>query len=899
MSRDPTLVRLAIAAVALSGRLLPRSFREDFGTDLREAFADQAREEFRSGGGTALITTTIHALGDVLRSAIDLSWRLTKVRLPARESNRSRGGLMLGVWQDVRAGLRSLTREPGFALVALAMLTVGIGANTAMFTLLNAALLRPLPYDDPDRLVRVWGRNTQRWDELINVNPLDALDWGRGSAAIETLAVWTTARQPLTGAGDPAAIPVAFVTPGFFPALRASVARGRSFGPEHQRDDRRNEIVVSDAFWRRALGGDPDVIGRTVALSEVTCTIIGVLPPGFASPGAESGVEPQIFRPLVVEPDSSRGGHFAEAIARLTPGGSLEAAQAQATAVAERLEREFPSTNLGQRPHLQPLQDAISGDARPALVLLMAAVTVVLLIACANVANLLLARATRRQREMAVRGALGASPGRLLRQLLIESLLLGGAAAVAGGLLGVVALGAAPRWLADQLPTVMALSIDVRVLTFTVGLSLATVLLFGLAPALLATRWDLRGILARAARGTDGGGSRLQSALLVLEATLALVLLVAATLLVQSLFRLQRTDPGFDTREVLTFRVGVPRTRYPDAERAGDFFNRALDRIRALPSVSAAGGVNMSPLTSRYSCDSFGLADRPAPPEGTEPCAESRRATIGYFKAMGIPLVSGRDFDERDRKESEPVVVISEEMARQFWPGGNALGQRFKWDSATADGPWRTIVGIVGNTKHHGLAEAVPPEVYVPWAQGGSMSMTFAVSAARDAASLAAEARRAIAGIDPALVVTEMQTTRELVTRAIAVPAFRTQLLTVFALVALGLAVVGIYGALSFFVAQRQREIGIRLALGATPRGVLSYIMRRGLSSALLGTAIGLVIAFPLMRLLADQLFGVTPADPVAFVAAATLLAATAGLASYVPARRATRLDPVATIRSD
>ena len=307
----------------------------------------------------------------------------------------------------------------------------------------------------------------------------------------------------------------------------------------------------------------------------------------------------------------------------------------------------------------------------------------------------------------------------------------------------------------------------------------------------------------------------------------------------------------------------------------------------------------MSPLTSRYSCDSFGLADRPAPPEGTEPCAETRLATIGYFKAMGIPLVSGREFGPSDTKEAQPVVVISEEMARQYWPGGNAIGQRFKWGSVAADGPWRAVVGVVGNTKHYGLAEATPPEVYMPWGQGGANSMTVAVGAPRDASSLAVEVRSAIAGIDPALLISEMQTTRELMARATAVPAFRTQLLSAFAFVALGLAVSGVYGALSFFVAQRQREIGIRLALGATPRGVRNYIMKRGLSSALLGTAIGLAAAFPLMRLLGDQLFGVTPSDPVAFITAAALLAATAVVASYVPARRATLLDPVATIRSD
>jgi putative ABC transport system permease protein len=480
-----------------------------------------------------------------------------------------------------------------------------------------------------------------------------------------------------------------------------------------------------------------------------------------------------------------------------------------------------------------------------------------------------------------------------------ESLLLGLVASAAGALAGVVAVEAMPRWLADQLPTVMAARVDLRVLAFTVALSLATVVLFGLVPALLASRHDLRGALAAGAPGAGGGPRRIQSTLLVLEAALALVLLVAATLLVESLVRLQRTDPGFDTEQVLTFRLALPRTRYPDAARRRAFFSGTVARVRALPGVAAAGAVNMSPLTPRYSCDSFGLADRPAPPAGQEPCAESRAATADYFRAMGIPLRSGRVFDGSERPDGPLVIVVSETMARKYWPDGGALGQRFKWGCVACDTPWLTVIGVVGDVKHYSLEEDAPPEVYSPLEQTGSSAMTVAVRTSRDPASLAGEVRDVVRSLDPALAVSEMFTTRELVGRATAAPAFRTQLLTAFALVALGLAVAGVYGVLSFFVAQRRREIGIRLALGATPGGVRRYIIRRGLSAAALGTIIGLAAAVPLMRLLGDLLFGVKPDDPMAFAAGPLLLLGAALLACYLPARRATLLDPVATIRTD
>jgi putative ABC transport system permease protein len=805
---------------------------------------------------------------------------------------------MPAVLHDLRYALRMARRHPGFTAGALMMLALGIGANTAIFTLLNAAVLRPLPYPDADRLVRVWGARIDVGEFRNPINPNDAADWRRGSQAVEALGVSTTTTQPLTGAGDPVLIPVTLVTSGFLEALQIPPAIGRLFGPEHDRPGRDSEIVVTDGFWRRVLGGDPRVLGRSVRLADVTCTIIGVLPPEFVSPGMRAGAEPQIWRPLVVAPDN-RGGHFTTGVARLKPGVSLAEAEAQMNAVAERLSREFPSTNLGQRAALEPLRQAIAGDTRPALLLLMAAVGVVLVIACANVANLLLARATARAREFAVRTALGATRGRLVGQLLTESLVLGAAASVAGLGLGWLLLKGLPAWLAEQLPTILSASMDARVLSFGLALAMLTVVLFGLVPALAASRHDLRGTLAAGSPGGGGGPRRFQSGLVVVEAALALIMLVSATFLVQSLLRLQRVDPGFTTAGTLTFRLALPRTRYPDPVRGNAFFNTLLERIGAEPGVTAAGGVNTSPLSGRNSCDSFGLRDRPAPPPGQEPCAEVRAATPGYFTAMGIRLVSGRYLSEADNADTERVAVISESMARRYWPAGNALGQRLKWGSVGASSPWLTIVGVIGDVKHFGLNEEAPDEVYMPMEQRGTSAITFAVRMQQAPAALSGRIRAIVNDLDSALPVAELFTTRELVSRSMALPAFRTQLLTAFAVLALLLAVSGVYGVVSFQVAQRQREMGIRLALGATPGEVKRLVVGRGMNTVALGCALGVLAAYPLMRLMQDTLFGVAPGEPLPYVIAPAILLSTALLASYLPARRTTAFDPADTIRRD
>jgi putative ABC transport system permease protein len=856
---------------------------------MREAFEDEAVDRFRLDGTTGLTAVTCRAVADVMISA----WH---TRVPTEQ--RRRGTVMNALWQDLRYAIRTLRQQPGFTLVALLTLMVGIGANTAIFTVVNAALLRPLPYPHAERLVRIWGSRLEAPSDRTNINPLDAMDWAREAKAFESLAVFTTSTQPLTGAGDPVTVPVAFVSSTFFDTLGAHAARGMMFGPDHAKPGRESDVVVSHAFWMGALGGDPGVIGRRIMLADLACTIIGVLPADFVSPGISAAAEPQVWRPMVIAPDSSRGGHFARSIARLAPGATVAEAQAQVDAVMTRLASEFPSTNLAQWTFIEPLQHAISGDARTPVLMLMAAVGIVLLIGCANVANLLLARASSRQREIAVRSALGAGRGRIVRQLMTESVVLGTIGGVCGVMIGTAAIAAIPTWLSGQVPLVVAAAIDGRVLAFTFLLSVGTAVLFGLVPALQGSRSDIRSVLTAGGDGRATHSGRIQSLLLVVETALALVLLVAATLLVQSLMRLQLVDPGFDTENVLTFRVSLPRARYPETSRRVAFFNDAAERLHRLPGVNAAGGINMSPLTDRYSCDSFGLADRPAPPEGQEPCAEARVATRGYFMAMGIPVVKGRLFDQSDTESAPPVIIINETMAQKYWPDGDGLGQRFKWGSAGSDDPWRTVVGIVRDVKHFALDAGAYGEVYVPIAQSGPTVMTFAVRTSRDPAQLPSEIRGAIAALDPSLPISEVFTTRQLVQRSTAMQTFRTQLLSAFAVVALGLAIVGVYGVMAFFVAQRSQEIGIRLALGASPAVVRRLVIGRGMKAAGLGATLGLIVSIPVTRLIGGLLFGMTPSDPIAYALALLLLLSTALLASYVPARRATRIDPIRTIKA-
>ena len=886
MSREaPAAVRVAAAVIRAATRVLPGRFRAAYERDIRETFEDEATETYRRDGVTALVGSTAFALTDIVRSV--------------REHPPSpRTSLMAAVTQDLRYALRSHARQPGFTIAVVLMLALGIGGNAAIFTLVNAALLRPLPYPEPDQLVRVWGHHVPTDARSNPVNPNDAADWRLGSAAIQSLGTSSSTTQPMTGLGDPVVVPVAFVSSGYFDTLQIRPILGRTFGPAHDTPGRETEVVVTYGFWQRMLGGDPGALTRTISLADITCTIIGVLPAAFVSPGIRSAAEPQIWRPLVVDP-ANRGGHFTAAIARIRPGATLPEAEAQINAVAQRLETQFPSTNLGQRARLEPLRQAIAGDTRMAVLLLMAGVGVVLLVVCANVASLLLARAAGRQREFAVRRALGATRGRVIRQLFTESLLLAVVAAAAGIGIARLALEGFPQWLSEQWPTAIQATIDVRVAGFTLFLTLGTVLLFGLAPAVIASRDNVRQTLVATSAGSGGRMRRFQSLLVVAETALAVILLVAASLLVKSLSTLGRVDPGFSTAQTLTFRVTLPRTRYPEATRRNQFHQRVIERLAAQPGVTAAGGVNTSPLSNRNSCDSFGLADRPAPADGQEPCAEVRVATPGYFAAMGIPLVEGRHLQPSDVASALKVATISKVMADRYWPSGSPLGQRLKWGSVASESPWLTIVGVVADVRHFGLEEAAPDEVYMPLAQSSASALTYAVRTDTPALDVRDSVRAIVREFDPALPVAEMVTTADLVSRSMALPAFRTRVLTVFAALALVLALAGVYSLMVFHVNQRRREIGVRLALGATAGGIKRLVIGNAAIDVTLGCGIGTIASLPLMQLTRGVLFGVSPGEPLAYVFASGLLLATTLVSSYVAARRAMQFDPLEIIRAD
>jgi putative ABC transport system permease protein len=893
---EPRAVRCALAFVVALDRLCGASRRYPGADDLRLTFADEARDEHAHGGFPRLASATLRAAVDLLADSIRHGWRPQQSPSTHRSRARKRVHGMQTFRQDLHFALRGMRRQPGFALAVVLTLTLGIAANSAIFTLVDGILLRPLPYAEPERLVRVWSS----WGgERGNVNPLDVADWRRETPALADLAAWSRFAQDLTGVGEPVMVNVGSATASFFDVLGARPARGRLFGPDHVRPGSELDVVLSDGLWRTQFGADPSVIGRKIVVGAESCTVIGILPRGFASPGTSAQSEPQLWRPYVVDPEVGRGGHWMKAVGRLRAGATLDEARAQLAEISRRLERENPETNRGVIADPEPLAESISGEGRPALLLLMCAVGVVLLIACANVAHLLLARAAGREREMAVRGALGAGRGRLVRQLLTESLLF----SVVAGLLGVggawLALRALPTALTASLPAILTLELDWRVVAFTLVLSAATTALFGLTPALAAARTDLRASLGAGARGSGGRAGRVQAGLLVAETALALVLLVSASLLVESFARLRRVDPGFDADRVLTFRLTLPNARYAEPVRRAAFFAELESKLGALPGVEAAGAVNMAPLSERQSCDSFGLADRPAPPPGEEPCAEFRVATRGYFRAMGIRQLLGRGFEPTDTAESAPVVVVSETMAREYWPEGNAVGQQFKWGSKDADNPWWTIVGVVADVKFFGLDRDAAPEVYMPVAQWQSRSMTVALRTARDPAALTPEARAAVAALDPELPLFELMTTRELVERSTVLRRFRTQVLAAFAIAALALALVGIHGVMAFYVAQRNREIGIRMSLGASPHEVRWQVIRRGMSAVLLGAAIGLAASFAVVRLLEGMLFGVRALDATAFVAAPLVLLATALVASFLPARRATRIDPLTAIRAE
>ncbi len=803
---------------------------------------------------------------------------------------------MHNLMQDVRYALRTLVKSPAFTLVALAALALGIGANTAIFSMVYTVMLRPLPYPEPQQMVMVWedwqrkGGPQREW-----TNPTNFADWRAQNTVFSEMFFINGWNPTLTGDGEPELLNGSAASHGMFATLGVQPALGRGFSEAEDKPNGPRVIVLSDALWRRRFGADRNVLGRTVQLSGNPYTIIGVMPRHFMYPIIQNA---ELWTPAQLEPVNSRGNAFLRVIARLKPGVSLQQAQAEMSTIAARLEQQYPETNKGGGIYLANLQADMAGGARPALLVLLGAVGFVLLIACANVANLLLARASVRQKEIAVRTALGASRGRLIAQLLTESVLL----SAAGGVLGLAiaywtssALGA---YAANSIGQSYDFSLDGAVLAFTAVVSLATGMIFGLAPALEVTRNGLQDSLKEGARGSSGARQNLRRVLVVSEVALSLVLLVGAGLLMKSFYLLLKQNPGFNPKNVVAMSITLPQTKYPEAAQSTATFAQILETIRALPGVKSAGAVNNLPLGPNNSDATFFVQGQPDPPAERQQRAWYTPITTGYLETMQIPLLRGRLFEERDTAQAGRVILINETLAKEYFPGEDPVGKRLGFGRrATPQTNYREIVGVVGNVRFFGLNQEETAAIYFPHAQVASRRMNIVARTEGDPMAIAAALRSAVWRFDRDLAIPSLQTLEEVISGSLTARRFTLLLLGAFSALAMLLAAIGLYGVMAYAVAQRTREIGIRMALGAHPRDVLRLVLGQGMALTGVGLAIGIALALALGRSMSSLLYGLAPHDPATFAAVAMLLAGVAALASYIPARRAMRVDPVVALR--
>jgi putative ABC transport system permease protein len=772
-----------------------------------------------------------------------------------------------------------------------------MGPNAAVFSLVDTLLLRPLPFKEPDRLVMVWQTHPQRGLDQAPVSIPDFLDFQAQGRVFEALCpafVLPEYAFNVAGGGEPERVQAGKAGANFFSLLGVQPALGRGFSAEEDRPGGAPVVIVGYSFWKRRFGGDAGLPGRTLRLDAVPYTVVGVAPAELEVMG-----KVDLWLPMQVNPAASRGNHELGVLARLKPGVTLAQAQSDLDAVARRLEREYPATNQGWGVKVVPWSEMAGGRIRPALRMLLGAVGLLLLIACANVANLLLARSAARSREMAIRAALGGGRGRLLRQLLTESVLLALIASVLGVLLAAWSLGALRQALPDFIPRLKQIQVDARVLGFTLGLSVLTGVIFGLAPAIRAARTNVHDALKEGGgrSGGAGGGSWTRNLLVVTEMALALVLAVAAGLLTRSFARLMAVDPGLRTSNVLTMQLSLPAAKYDKPKRA-EFFRTLTARLETLPGVVSADAVNVLPLRGglldmRIWFSGFRVEGAAEPPRGQEPAADIRRITPGYFSTLGIPLRQGRFFTGQDDTRNRRVAIINETLARRHFPGENPLGRRLRFEDAS----WE-IVGVVGDVKLYGLDKPIEPAIYAPQAQWPSSVMCLVVRTQGDPGAWTSAVRQQVLELDPDQPVSQVRTMDEMLAECTLIRRFATALLGVFAALAVALALVGIYGLMSYSVSQRVHEIGLRMALGATPPRVLAMVVGRGMVLAAAGAGVGMLGALAFSKVLRGLLFGgITATDPFVFAGMPALLIAAAALASYVPAHRATRIAPAAALR--
>jgi putative ABC transport system permease protein len=805
--------------------------------------------------------------------------------------NRKRGEAMFRVRDDIRFAFRLLGRSPGFTSVVVLTLALGIGANVAIFSVVRGVILRPLPYVEQDRVVRVYGE--WRGERNVTVSHYDMKDLRERSETLTDLAVHQFADGTLL-LDEPVRINGARITSNWFSLLGVQPAVGRFFVAEEDIEEGPRSMILSWQTWQDRFGGDPDVVGRTVTFEGSAVPVVGVAPEGFVSPLGEPQYwmnSPGLY---------GRGTHIFRALARLADGVNLGEAQAEAAVIAAALEKEYPETNTNGKFELVPVAESITGSTRPVLAVLFAAVSVVLLIAAANVANLLLSRAAVRQREIAIRSAVGGGRRRIVGQLLTESLVLALVGAVLGVLLARPATAALLALAGDTLPRAGEVELDGMVLAFALGVAVLTALLFGLAPAIHATATDLAQTLRESGRSVGGGGGQrsLRSALVVAQTALSLMLLIGAGLFVRSLWHLQSIDPGIRTEGLITFAIAPSEEQYPDGPAVTEYYARVLENLQRIPGVESIGGANQIPLSGEYWGNSFKRDDLPEPEPGKVPSGQSINVTPDFFATMGIPVLRGRVFTDMDDSTSLQVAVINEAAAKRYWPGEDPIGKH-----VTSNGPSRQIVGIVADVRDVSASEDPAPALYTAFDQQTAFWMRrglrMVLRTSGDPMSYVAAAREAVWKVDPAVALTDIQTVEAMASTDVAAPRFRAILLALFAGIAALLSAIGIGGVMAYNVSQRTHEIGVRSALGASESSIVRFVVGEGIRLNLIGVVIGLFGAWGVSRLLAGLLFGVEPVDLITYAGVAALLVGSAVLATLVPAWRASRIDPVEALRAD
>ncbi|HEV3196757.1 MAG TPA: ABC transporter permease [Bryobacteraceae bacterium] len=857
---------------------------QDLDEELRAYLEQLTDEKIRSGASHAAAR----------RAALLEIGGVEQVKEEVREIRM--GNMLESILHDLRYGFRTLSKNLGFTGVVILALALGIGANTTMFSVAYGILMRPLPYPNADHVALVYMHFSPQNFDRGTMCIADYLDWKAQNHAFEEPSIFSTRRMDLVGTGEPEQVQGALVTAGFFNTMKVPPLLGRVFVPGEDRPGAPSTAVLSESLWRRRFSASPAAIGQAIAVNGSSATIIGVMPDAFRFPRATT----ELWTNLPVVPPTRRGPFFYRGVARLKPGITIEQAQRETNAIGQRIMRENPYYRNLTLP-VERLRDAIVGDVRSPLLVLIGAVGLVLLIAVVNVANLMLARATTREGEMALRLSLGAGRARLVRQLLTESLLLSIAGGAAGLLVSYGGIQLLRSWNPGNLPLIEYVQLDGRALGFMLLTAVVTGLLFGLAPALQGLRANLNSTLkegGRGARAGAGAARHTRTALVVSEIALSLMLMTGAGLLLRTLQRLQSVTGGFlaAPREILTIGVSPSDRKYSKNDPLRSLYQEILDRARQVPGVEAVAASDSLPPAYQFDADTFMIQGQVLAPNESNPAVSVVTVTSDYFAAMRIPLLKGRFFTTQDRAESAPVTIVSESLARHFFPNKDPIGQHIKQSGPDYKVPYMEVIGVVGDVKYTGLQKDTDDAYYLPHLQSPGRTM-FVVARSPRGAAAAPELRRAVQSADRTVTVNQVESLETTLSRAVALPRFDTVLLASFAMVALLLAALGIYGIIAYSVAQRTHEIGVRMALGAGQRCVLGMVIRQGAGLALLGITLGLVGAFALTRLLANLLFGVSSTDPLTFAAVALGLLAVALFASFIPARRATRISPVVALR--